>query len=166
MNPSRNKKLLVYIAFVILATIIALGLYWILIESTKDTRKGNTVRTEAELPEPDSGSSSDIIHNLELPTRAYPDDKYAKEPIRTIRTTLESMVVRSEDSPRGKVLEYLKSGSDLKYQGVRTRSKVMLDLAGKRIDGYWLKVETNEHEGWIFSPGTDYLDEPKTRTTR
>jgi len=148
-----------WLALVLVAWIVVLGLFMIL-RQPDDAKPGkdapNPVNTAAAQADTGKRVAQDT---LMLPTSTYPDDKYAKEPRRAITTILESMVVRSEDSHRGKVLQYLRKGTVLQYHGVRTRSLASLELAGKRVDGYWLKVNTDEHEGWMFSPGTDYQDE-------
>lgn len=159
MDLSRSKKAQLWIAIVLLVWIVALGLYWILkrpamTETQDNVNSGDTV-LPVELPD----SSDTLSDSLLLPTSAYPDDKYAKEPAHPIRTILENMVIRGEHTFRGKVLQFLKTGFELQYLGIRTRNQASMELAGKRVDGFWLKVKTPEHEGWIFSPGTDYQNE-------
>ena len=158
MDLLRRKKVLLGITLALIFWIAVLGLFWILKKDAPEANPGIPKSPARQVPAPSTTSKPGFGGAISLPTSSYPDDVYVKEPKRIIKTTAESMAIRTEDSYRAKVLEFVKKDADIEYQGIRTRSAITLEVSGKRVQGYWLKVKTTVNEGWIFSPGTDYAD--------
>ncbi len=158
MNILRDKRVLIGIAGILVIWIGAMGFHWLHNEPARPTSV-MTKKPVSRNTHTVSNAVADTWDSLALPTSVYPDDVYVKELKKPITTTSESMAIRAEDSYRAKVLQFLVTGTRLEYQGIRTRMDITLEIAGKRVPGYWLKVRSNSHEGWIFSPGTDYSDE-------